>query len=141
METYRFNPLARTQDGGKYSGTKTWPSAGTWTISYEAPVTLYVWVMKHHYNAGVDAALSGDGWEQVDAGDFKRSDNHVLNVWKRSFSSGSQYQIKTTGLMVGGVVSNGCQARALRSLGEMQHRCVSGQDFQSVGCCLPGTVI
>ncbi|CAE7258094.1 unnamed protein product, partial [Symbiodinium microadriaticum] len=97
------------EDGGKYSGTQTWPSAGTWTISYEAPVTLYVWVMKHHFNAGVDAALSGDGWEKVDAGDFKRSDNHVLNVWIRSFSSGSQCQIETTGFMVGGVVSNGCQ--------------------------------
>ena len=66
--------------------------------------------MKHHFNAGVDAALSGDGWEKVDAGDFKRSDNHVLNVWIRSFSSGSQCQIETTGFMVGGVVSNGCQA-------------------------------
>eukprot|EP00439_Symbiodinium_sp_Y106_P057072 s365_g8.t1 len=111
---YKLQNVPSVLIGGKYSGTKTWPSAGTWTISYDAPVTLYVWVMKHHYNAGVDAALSGDGWEQVDAGDFKRSDNHVLNVWKRSFSSGSQYQIKTTGLMVGGVVSNGCQAAVVK---------------------------
>ena len=86
---YKLQNVPSVLIGGRYSGTKTWPSAGTWTISYDAPVTLYVWVMKQHYNAGVDAALSGDGWEQVDAGDFKRSDNHVLNVWKRSFSSGS----------------------------------------------------
>ncbi|CAE7320862.1 NCL [Symbiodinium sp. KB8] len=107
---YKLQNVPSVLDGGMYSGTKTWPKAGTWTISYKAPVTLYVWVMKDKYNAGVDAALSGDGWEKVDAAGFKRSDNHALNVWKRSFTSGSQYEIKTTGLMVGGVVSNGCEA-------------------------------
>ena len=110
---YKLQNVPSVLDGGMYSGTKTWPKAGTWTISYKAPVTLYVWVMKDKYNAGVDAALSGDGWEKVDAAGFKRSDNHALNVWKRSFTSGSQYEIKTTGLMVGGVVSNGCEAGSL----------------------------
>ncbi|CAE7422187.1 unnamed protein product [Symbiodinium natans] len=107
---YKLQNVPSDLIGGTYFGTKTWPSAGTWKIEYTAPVTLYVWVMKNSYNAGVDAALGGDGWEQVHAPNFKRSDNHALNVWKRFFADGSSYDIQTTALMVGGVVSNGCEA-------------------------------
>ncbi|CAE7375480.1 unnamed protein product, partial [Symbiodinium pilosum] len=106
---YRLQNVPAVLIGGKYLGTKTWPSAGTWTITYRAPVTLYIWVMKNHYNAGVDSALSSDGWEQVPSPGFKRSDNHELNVWKRSFATGTSYNVRTNNLMVGGVVSKGCE--------------------------------
>ncbi|CAJ1446644.1 unnamed protein product [Effrenium voratum] len=93
--------------GGTYVGHKTWPSnsGGTWTISYTAPVTLYVWVVKEKHNAGIDAMLSNDGWAPVAAPGFQRSDGWALHVWKRHFATGSTYLIKTTELMVGGVIS------------------------------------
>ena len=37
---YTFTKVPERLLGGQYIGTKTWPSAGTWTIEVEAPVKL-----------------------------------------------------------------------------------------------------
>jgi hypothetical protein len=71
---------------------------------------MYVWVHDGTYNAGVDAFLGADGWIAISAPNFQRSDGPDINVWSRDFISGSSYAITTTGLMVGGVVANGCKA-------------------------------
>lgn len=55
---------------GIYIGSSGWPSAGTWTIEYEAPTILYVWAQEGTYNAGVDEALSADGWVKEEADGF-----------------------------------------------------------------------
>lgn len=80
--------------GGTYIGSKTWPSPGTWTINYEAPTTLYVWVEAGEYNAGVDDALSADGWHREEVGEFQRVGDagvNPLGVWSRQFHTGSTY--------------------------------------------------
>jgi len=120
--------------GGTYVGHKTWPSksGGTWTISYTAPVTLYVWVIKEKHNAGIDAMLSNDGWAFVAAPGFKRSDGPALHVWKRFFATGSTYLIKTKELMVGGVISSqDC---------EVSCGAVTGSSGMGIGWNSPATV-
>eukprot|EP00438_Fugacium_kawagutii_P027793 Skav212049 [mRNA] locus=scaffold408:13094:13966:+ [translate_table: standard] len=117
---YTLQNIPQMLLGGTYWGTKPWPSAGTWTVEYTAPVKLYVWVMKKgtKYNAGVDEVLGADGWvaedtsapllplqRECDAAFFQRSDGPPLSVWSRSFQDGSSYEIQTNDLMVGGVIA------------------------------------
>jgi len=105
---YIFEKLPPFLAGGLYIGSRTWPKAGTWTIHYQAPTILYVWVEKGDYNGGVDDALRADGWICEDVGGFQRANaagSNPLGVWSRHFVAGSSYSIETTGLMVGGVVS------------------------------------
>lgn len=104
-----FENVPSFMSGGTYIGSKTWPSPGTWTINYEAPTTLYVWVEAGEYNAGVDDALSADGWHREEVGEFQRVGDagvNPLGVWSRQFHTGSTYSIVTNGLVVGGVVSS-----------------------------------
>ncbi|CAJ1327559.1 unnamed protein product [Effrenium voratum] len=109
QRNYIFEHVPACLSGGTYIGSQTWPSAGTWTIEYEAPTTLYVWVEKGEYNAGVDDVLGADGWHREEVGDFQRNNCNggvnPLGLWSRHFDSGSSYSIETTGTFVGGVVS------------------------------------
>lgn len=89
-----FENVPSFMSGGTYIGSKTWPSPGTWTINYEAPTTLYVWVEAGQYNAGVDDALSADGWHREEVGEFQRVGDagvNPLGVWSRQFHTGSTY--------------------------------------------------
>ena len=112
---YTFRNVPSCLSSGTYIGSSGWPSAGTWTIEYEAPTILYVWAQEGSYNAGVDEALSADGWLSEEVGEFLNvalgldgfGAGLSLKVWSRHFSMGSSYSIKTTDLMVGGVIS-GC---------------------------------
>ena len=89
-----------------YIGSRTWPSAGTWTIEYTAPVILYVLAGSANYNAGVDSFCASNGWTQEDAGNFARgADNRQMNVWSKEFTDGTSTSIQTNGLVVGGVVA------------------------------------
>ncbi|CAJ1328158.1 unnamed protein product [Effrenium voratum] len=123
--------------GGTYVGHKTWPSksGGTWTISYTAPVTLYVWVIKEKHNAGIDAMLSNDGWAPVAAPGFQRSDGWALHVWKRHFATGSTYLIKTKELMIGGVIS-----KAIPSACKVSCGAVAGSSGMGIPWNSPATV-
>ncbi|CAK9090717.1 unnamed protein product [Durusdinium trenchii] len=105
---YVFENVPEFLAGGCYIGTRTWPQAGTWTIKFQAPVKLYVWIEQGQYNAGVDDALSGDGWNKEEPGDFQRRGKNGVNplgLWSRFFPEGDSYSIETTSLMVGGVIS------------------------------------
>lgn len=105
---YIFKFLPPFLSGGTYIGSRTWPQAGTWTIEYKAPTILYVWAEKGQYNAGVDDALSADGWVREEEGQFMRWNsrgNNPLCIWSRHFQTGSSYSIQTNGLVVAGVVS------------------------------------
>lgn len=99
--------------GGSYIGCKVWPSAGTWTIEYEAPVKLYVWVSTMA-SGGVEDQLNADQWQKETVPRFQlgRGGSKVakggqkLNVWSREFLEGSSYSITTDDLIMGGVISN-----------------------------------
>lgn len=91
---YIFKFLPPFLSGGTYIGSRTWPQAGTWTIEYKAPTILYVWAEKGQYNAGVDDALSADGWGREEEGQFMRWNsrgNNPLCIWSRHFQTGSSY--------------------------------------------------
>ena len=91
---YIFEKLPPFLAGGLYIGSRTWPKAGTWTIHYQAPTILYVWVEKGDYNGGVDDALRADGWICEDVGGFQRANaagSNPLGVWSRHFVAGSSY--------------------------------------------------
>ena len=75
--------------GGTYIGSKCWPSAGTWTIDYQAPCKLYVWAREGEYNAGVNDLLSAYVWAREAAEGFQRSDGAELHLWSRHFVEGA----------------------------------------------------
>eukprot|EP00437_Effrenium_voratum_P004130 CAMPEP_0181423132 /NCGR_PEP_ID=MMETSP1110-20121109/13972_1 /TAXON_ID=174948 /ORGANISM="Symbiodinium sp., Strain CCMP421" /LENGTH=1183 /DNA_ID=CAMNT_0023546251 /DNA_START=81 /DNA_END=3632 /DNA_ORIENTATION=- len=110
---YTFQEVPACLASGSYIGSQGWPSAGTWTIEYEPPTTLYVWAQQGTYNAGVDEALKADGWVSEDAADFSNvalgldgfGSGLPLNLWSRHFATGSSYSIRTNDLMIGGVIS------------------------------------
>ncbi|CAJ1328154.1 unnamed protein product [Effrenium voratum] len=107
---YTFENVPACLAGGIYIGTRTWPEAGTWTIEYEAPTMLYVWIEGGKYDAGVAEFLAADGWVKEEDGKFKFQRRQAkgvnpLNLWGRHFAGGTSYSIPTNGLMVGGVVS------------------------------------
>lgn len=113
---YTFRNVPSCLTSGSYIGSSGWPSAGTWTIEYQAPTMLYVWAQKGKYNAGVDEVLSADGWLQVDAEDFLNvalgldgfGSGLPLSLWARHFATGSSYSVRTNDLMIGGVISESC---------------------------------
>lgn len=112
---YVFRDVPTCLTSGLYIGSASWPSAGTWTIEYEAPTMLYIWAQKGNYNAGIDEALSADGWLPVDAGNFQNVASGLggdtglpLSLWCRHFATGSSYSVRTTDLMIGGVISESC---------------------------------
>ena len=73
-------------------------------IEYQAPAKLYVWAAQGQFNAGVDDALSADGWTSEDAADFGGG-ALSLNLWSREFPTGSSYSFEVAGnSVVGGVV-------------------------------------
>lgn len=92
--------------GGQYVGSRAWPQGSfTWSISYNPPVSLFIWVMDI-YLAGADNVLQGDGWSVEDAPGFRRSDGYSLSVWSKSFYDGTSVSVNgLNGLIVAGVVS------------------------------------
>eukprot|EP00438_Fugacium_kawagutii_P021732 Skav236226 [mRNA] locus=scaffold132:191361:289207:+ [translate_table: standard] len=76
---YIFENVPACLAGGLYIGSRTWPKAGTWTIEYEAPTMLYVWIETAKYDAGVSAFLKGDGWSQESTENFQRRQEKGTN--------------------------------------------------------------
>jgi len=92
--------------GGQYVGSRTFPHGSfTWSISYNPPVSLFIWVMDI-YLAGADNVLQGDGWSVEDAPGFQRSDGDSLSVWSKSFYDGTSVSVNgLNGVFVAGAVS------------------------------------
>ncbi|CAK9011218.1 Calpain-15 (Small optic lobes homolog) [Durusdinium trenchii] len=105
---YVFENVPACLAGGVYIGSRVWPQAGVWTIEYEAPTMLYVWIQNGKYDAGVSEFLTADGWVHQEAGNFLRRQSEGINhlaLFARHFAAGTSYSITTNSLMVGGVVS------------------------------------
>ena len=101
---YTFQNVPPVLFGGAYIGSHCWPKAGTWTIEYQAPAKLYVWAAQGQFNAGVDDALSADGWA-AEAAENLCGGAISLNLWSKQFDTGSSYSIEVAGdTMVGGVI-------------------------------------
>ncbi|CAK9025209.1 unnamed protein product [Durusdinium trenchii] len=101
---YTFQKVPAVLLGGTYIGSNCWPTAGTWTIEYQAPATLYVWAAQGQFNGGVDEALSADGWTAEAAEGFCGG-ALSLNLWSKHFDTGSSCSIEITAdTMIGGVI-------------------------------------
>lgn len=105
---YVFENVPAILAGGLYIGSRTWPKAGVWTIEYEAPAMLYIWIETYKYDAGVSEFLQKDGWTCEEAENFQRRQEKGVNplaLYSRHFATGTSYSITTNDLMVGGVIS------------------------------------
>ncbi|CAJ1452172.1 unnamed protein product [Effrenium voratum] len=101
---YTFQNVPAVLLGGTYIGSKCWPTAGTWTIEYQAPATLFVWAAQGQFNGGADEALSADGWAAEAAEGFCGG-ALSLNLWSKRFPTGSSCSIEIAAdTMIGGVV-------------------------------------
>ena len=118
--------------GGQYVGSRTFPQGGfTWSISYNPPVSLFIWVMDI-YLAGADNVLQGDGWSVEDAPGFQRSDGHSLSVWSKSFYDGTSVSVNgLNGVFVAGAVSVCPEALNLFSKAIWRTRALDGNDLVS----------
>jgi len=122
---FRLQNVPPAMIGGRYIGSKGVPKGEkwAWTIKYEPPVKLFIWVWatkanyepfekeftnEHKFNAGINDAVRLAGWESEYADAFHRSDKpeYKLEVWSKVFMEGSETVIQNLhGDMVGGVVS------------------------------------
>ena len=74
-------------------------------VFLHAPQTESAWpIQSGQFNAGVDDALSAAGWVAEEAEGF-HGGALALNLWSKSFTSGSSYSLEITGdQMIAGVV-------------------------------------